>query len=114
MQEQPKIPKKPLLYYVVMVMLVMMLLNIFVFPLLLQPRVTEVDYGTFMSDVEAGKVTEANLDDGYVYYAIPNEKNPKQTDLYMTGRCRTTPGWSTASMRRGSNSPTSCRKRPLP
>ena len=35
MQEQPKIPKKPLLYYVVMVMLVMMLLNIFVFPLLL-------------------------------------------------------------------------------
>ena len=86
MQEQPKIPKKPLLYYVVMVMLVMMLLNIFVFPLLLQPRVTEVDYGTFMSDVEAGKVTEANLDDGYVYYAIPNEKNPKQTDLYMTGQ----------------------------
>ena len=86
MQEQPKIPKKPLLYYVVMVMLVMMLLNIFVFPLLLQPRVTEVDYGTFMSDVEAGKVTEANLDDGYVYYAIPNEKNPKQADLYMTGQ----------------------------
>nr|WP_306576010.1 ATP-dependent zinc metalloprotease FtsH [Anaerotruncus massiliensis (ex Togo et al. 2019)] len=86
MQEQPKIPKKPLLYYVVMVMLVMMLLNIFVFPLLLQPRVTEVDYGTFMSDVEAGKVTEANLDNGYVYYAIPNEKNPKQADLYMTGQ----------------------------
>ena len=86
MQEQPKIPKKPLLYYVVMVMLVMMLLNIFVFPLLLQPRVTEVDYGPFMSDVEAGKVTEANLDDGYVYYAIPNEKNPKQADLYMTGQ----------------------------
>ena len=86
MQEQPKIPKKPLLYYVVMVMLVMMLLNIFVFPLLLQPRVTEVDYGTFMSDVEAGKVTEANLDNGYVYYAIPNEKNPTQADLYMTGQ----------------------------
>ena len=86
MQEQPKIPKKPLLYYVVMVMLVMMLLNIFVFPLLLQPRVTEVDYGTFMGDVEAGRVTEANLKDGYVYYAIPGEKNPRQMDLYMTGQ----------------------------
>ena len=92
MQEQPKIPKKPLLYYISIVILVMMLLNIFVFPLLMKPRVAEVDYGTFLSDVDAGKVTEVNLEDGYVYYAIPSEKNPKQLDLYMTGQMPSDPG----------------------
>lgn len=50
--KEVKSPKKPLIYYYVIVLLVLATFNFFVSPLLLSRQVTEVDYGTFMSMTE--------------------------------------------------------------
>ena len=56
-------PRKPLLYYYLIALLIIMLLNIFVFPTLLQPRVTEVSYDQFLSLIESGRVKTCALDE---------------------------------------------------
>ena len=48
MQEVKK-PKKPLIFYYVVAMLVLLLFNFLAMPWLAQRRIQEVDYGTFMS-----------------------------------------------------------------
>lgn len=50
--QEVKSPKKPLLYYYGVVLLVLLVFNLIVTPLLLKEEVTEVDYGTFMSMTE--------------------------------------------------------------
>ncbi len=82
MQEQ-KTPKKPLIYYCIIVMLMMFLLNAFIFPLLLQPRVETTDYGTFLNMVEDGKVAEVQMEDDHIYFTVPDEKG--KTTVYQTG-----------------------------
>ena len=45
-----KTPKKPLIFYYVMVFLLLMLLNFMAIPWMAERQVREVDYGTFMTD----------------------------------------------------------------
>ena len=51
------------MYNAVIVLLVMMFLNAFVFPLFTQPRVTEVTYDRFLEMLDKGEVREVALDD---------------------------------------------------
>ena len=46
--KEVKSPKKPLMYYYGIVILVLFLFNLFVSPVLMERQVKEVDYGTFM------------------------------------------------------------------
>ena len=50
-----KTPKKPLIYYYGIVLLVLLLFNLLAMPWLSQRQIKEVDYGTFLSMVGAGK-----------------------------------------------------------
>ncbi|MBE5776721.1 MAG: ATP-dependent zinc metalloprotease FtsH [Clostridiales bacterium] len=61
--KEGKNPKKPWLYYYGVVLLVIVLLNVFVFPSLLHPRVTEVSYDQFLQLINDGKVKTAALDE---------------------------------------------------
>ena len=56
-------PNKYLIYFYVVLMIAVMLLNAIVFPALLKPRITEVDYGTFVKMVENGKVRTVDIND---------------------------------------------------
>jgi cell division protease FtsH len=80
-----KSPKKPLIYYYVIVLLVMMLLNALLFPSLMQRRVTEVTYDTFLSMVDDGTVTEVAYeeDQELIVFAAKNEDGKEY--LYKTG-----------------------------
>ena len=55
MNEQPKPNKKPFFYYAMIAMLILMLLNAFVFPSLMTPRVTEVSYDKFLTCFRAAR-----------------------------------------------------------
>ena len=46
--KEVKSPKKPLLYYYGITLLVILLFNLLVAPLIARNQVTETDYGTFM------------------------------------------------------------------
>ena len=81
MKEQPN-QRRPLLYYCGIVVIVMLLLNIFVFPALLQPRVTEVTYDEFLSMVDKGIVREVAYEDNMMVFSA--EENGR-TAFYKTG-----------------------------
>ena len=76
-----KPPRKSFVYYYVIVMVAIMLLNAFVFPRILQPRVTEVPYNQFLNMLEKGEVSEVSRDDVQILFA-DKEEPPK---LYKTG-----------------------------
>ena len=82
MKEQPN-PRKQLLYYCGLVAIVMLLLNIFVFPALLQPQVREVTYDDFVSMVDAGKVKEVSYQDNMMVFTATDEND--RLSLYKTG-----------------------------
>ena len=54
--------KKPLIFYVAIAALVIILLNAFVFPLLLQRQIQVVGYSDFLKLVDEGKVSDVSLD----------------------------------------------------
>ena len=60
MQEVKK-PKKPLIFYYVVAMLVLLLFNFLAMPWLAQRRIQEVDYGTFMSMTEEGSIGQVEV-----------------------------------------------------
>ena len=52
-------PKKPLIFYYLIALIILVLLNTFLFPNILgKNKVKEVDYGTFMSKIEDKKIDQ--------------------------------------------------------
>ena len=76
-----KKPKKPLLYYYAIVMLILMLINILVVPLFAHPKVTEVDYGTFMSMTESQDLGLVEVENNQIIFTDKAEEK-----IYKTGR----------------------------
>ena len=61
--KEVKTPKKPLIYYYGIVLLILLLFNLLVMPAIRQGEIVEVDYGTFVSMVDDGQISEAQLDE---------------------------------------------------
>ena len=78
--KEVKSPKKPLIYYYVIVLLVLAAFNFFVSPLLLSRQVTEVDYGTFMSMTEKKNSGRVEVEDSQIIFTDKNNDN-----IYKTG-----------------------------
>lgn len=75
-----KPPKKPVVYYYVVILIVVMLLNTFLFPAIVRHSIKEVDYGTFLSMVDQGKVKQVQIENDYITFT------PKTGDVvYKTG-----------------------------
>ena len=49
--KQVQKPKKPIIFHYVVALIVILLLNLLLFPRLLEPKVTEVDYGKFLQEM---------------------------------------------------------------
>jgi cell division protease FtsH len=54
-------PKKPILFYYLIALIVLLLLNSLLFPKMFSARVTEVDYGEFLSMVEKGEIGQVEI-----------------------------------------------------
>lgn len=75
-----KKPKKNIAYYYFVVLMLIMLFNAFVYPYLLEQQVEEVDYGTFMSMTEKGKIGQVEIQTNQIIFT--NKDNSK---IYKTG-----------------------------
>ncbi|MGM9628435.1 MAG: ATP-dependent zinc metalloprotease FtsH [Faecousia sp.] len=75
-----KKPKKPLLYYYCIVMLVLMLFNFLAMPKLMERQVREVDYGTFMSMTEEGNIGQVDIQSNQIVFT-----DKEGTQIYKTG-----------------------------
>ena len=80
--KEVKSPKKPLLYYYVVILIVLLLLNTFLFPVLFNQSVKEVDYGTFLDMVEQGKVGEVEIQNNSIVF---KSEQGEKGNLYKTG-----------------------------
>lgn len=79
--KEVKSPKKPLIFYYGIALLVIVLFNVIVSPLLVKARVTEVDYGTFMSMIEQKKIGNVEVDDDQIIFTDKNDAKK----IYKTG-----------------------------
>ena len=75
-----KTPKKPLIYYYGIVLIVLMLINLFVVPHLARMQIKEVDYGTFIQMTEQKQIGEVEVSDNEIVFT---SKDGKQ--IYKTG-----------------------------
>ena len=80
-----KSPKRPLIFYYAVTLIVLMLLNWLFFPSLLSRQVTEVGYDEMVSMVDDGKVETVSYDsqDHEIVFEAKDDKG--KTALYKTG-----------------------------
>ncbi len=76
-----KKPKRPLIFYYSIVLLVIMLINIFVMPEIAQHQIKEVDYNTFWKMVESGDIGQVEIQDNRILFTSKDEKK-----IYKTGK----------------------------
>ena len=83
MKVENKNPKKPLVFYYLIAMIVLMLLNALVFPSLMTPHVQEVGYSDFLNMIEEKQVEEVAMEtDQIIFTAKTAEGEPA---IYKTG-----------------------------
>ncbi len=84
MQEE-KGPKRSIIYYYLIALLVILLLNIFVLPIIQNKNITEVDYGTFLEQVEKGNVQKVEINENQISYLTKNKDKQEKQQIYVTG-----------------------------
>ena len=79
-------PKKPLIFYYMVAMLLVMLFNFIAMPWLSQYQIQEVDYNTFVSMTEKGEIGRAEIQeaDNRILFASKDEKTIYKTAMIST------------------------------
>ena len=78
--DELKNPRKPLIFYYLLVMVAIFLLNLLIVPGVSRQRVTEVDYGTFMQMTYGEQVGMVNIKDNQIVFT-----NKDKTQIFRTG-----------------------------
>ena len=78
--KEVKQPKKPIIYYYGIVLLIILIFNMVVAPLITNARVKEVDYGTFMKMIEEKSIGSVEVNDSEIIFTDKDEKQ-----IYKTG-----------------------------
>ena len=68
--DHKKPENRPLYIFVLAAALVILFLNIFAIPAMQERSVEKTDYSTFLSNVERGNVSKAEVQDDYIYYVV--------------------------------------------
>lgn len=79
--KQVQKPKKPIIFYYVVALIVILLLNLLLFPRLLEPKVTEVDYGKFLQMVDNNEISEVQIQSNEIIFS--DKSSP--ANYYKTG-----------------------------
>ena len=83
MKTDPKNTRKPLAFYYLIAMIVIMLLNALVFPALMSPRVTEVGYSDFLNMIDEKRVQEVAMDADQIIFSAADDEG--ETAIFKTG-----------------------------
>ena len=78
--KEVKQPKKPLIFYYLVVILALMLFNALIMPWFTQGQIQEVDYGTFMDMTKAKEIGLVEVQDNQILCTYKEE-----TTVYKTG-----------------------------
>ena len=78
--DMPNRPKKPMLTYWVIAIIVFLLLNTFVFPNLFRRQVEQTDYSTFLQMIEEKNIGEVSVEDTQITFSDKSGEH-----IYKTG-----------------------------
>ena len=81
-----KTPKKPLIVYYAIAILVVLLINTLLVPMVSQARVKYVDYGTFIQMTEENKISEVQVQDNQIVFITKEDEANKNAVYYRTGK----------------------------
>ena len=82
-KKKPQLPKKRVMFYYLIVLVILAAVNLFLVPSLSESRIQDATYDQFLDDLEAGRISEVNLEEDTIYYL---EKDGDQQQVYKTGR----------------------------
>lgn len=71
--------KKNILCYYIIIILAALLFNSLVFPKLKEGNTTQVDYSSFLDDLESGKITEVKIQDTQIIFTELNDEGKTKT-----------------------------------
>ncbi len=74
--------KKPLYRYYIIILLIIMALNYFVFPSLFNSQIESTNYSTFLNKIEEKAVDTVQIEDNDIYYTLKDDDTNK---TYQTG-----------------------------
>ena len=78
--KEVKSPKKPLIYYYGIALLVILVFNMVITPLLTRSQINEVDYGTFMKMIEDKQIGKVEVSSDEIVFT-----DKDNTKIYATG-----------------------------
>ena len=78
-----KPPKKPLIFYYVLVMVIIFALNMLVMPMMSKARVQQAPYSQFLSQLDEGIVTQVEIQEDKIVYIT--KEGEQRARFYYTG-----------------------------
>lgn len=82
--KEEKGPKKSIIYFYVATLITLLILNTFVIPSIFKQQITQVDYSTFLTEIESGKVKTVEIQDNQIAYTEASEAGKE--NIFVTGR----------------------------
>ena len=80
--KEVKQPKKPLIFYYMIALAIILVLNMVVMPWFYEKSIKEVDYGTFLNWVDSGSIAQVEITDNDIKFT----KTDEQYVVYKTGK----------------------------
>ncbi len=81
--EERKGPKKPLIYYYLIAIMMIYLFNAVITPTFFSPKVKEISYGTFLQKIDDGNVSKVEITTNKIAVVC---KDDAEGTIYVTGR----------------------------
>ena len=67
-KKKPQLPKKPVIFYYLIVLVILAAVNLFLVPSLSESRIKDATYDQFLDALEDGRISKVNLDEDTIYY----------------------------------------------
>ncbi len=72
--KEVKSPRKPIYIFYLVMIGILLFINFFVVPATLEAQITEVDYGTFLKNLDSKAVLTVQVESDYIYYTMGEEE----------------------------------------
>lgn len=80
--KKKKSPKRPMIYYYGIALLILLAINAFIVPFFQQQQIEEVDYNTFLTMIEDEQIDEVEIKDTFISFTTKDDEKT----IYETGR----------------------------
>jgi cell division protease FtsH len=82
--KEEKNPKKSIIYFYVATLITVLIFNTFVIPSIFKQQISQVDYGTFLAQIENGKVKTVEIQENQIAFTEAGETG--EDKVFVTGR----------------------------